>query len=301
MPEHAVTLAEVQGQIAVMFRALGGETGVQFAGARARKSGHRLGWRQRIGLGDESSIIRAATAQRSSCRTASPCFPIATLNALLYRWLAAWFATAPVAGSTRPTRCGAIFCPAACPRDRRNVLAQFPGLVRPYARLAAATAMARPRRPLPRIEQEVERIVLALLGADTPPEGGLWPAVIGAGAAAGEGAARLSADAALSAVGRLLDARGCRGRHAATTTRPRRRERSRRAGHAQALRRPRARGRRQARSVHPQPLREDPRDGGDGQCRPPIRRQRGRGRPQGGRRSRRTRDRQPQRQARDAS
>jgi nitric oxide reductase NorD protein len=41
--------------------------------------------------------------------------------------------------------------------------------------------VARPRRPLPRIEQEVERIVMALLGAGAPPKGVLWPAVIGAG------------------------------------------------------------------------------------------------------------------------
>ena len=47
-------LAEVQGQLAVMFRAFGGEAGVQIAGAKSRKSGHRLGWRQRIGLGEES-------------------------------------------------------------------------------------------------------------------------------------------------------------------------------------------------------------------------------------------------------
>ncbi|MDU1667429.1 MAG: protein norD, partial [Bradyrhizobium sp.] len=52
-PDHAVALTEVSGRIAVMFRALGGESGVQIAGAKARKSRHRLGWRQRIGLGDE--------------------------------------------------------------------------------------------------------------------------------------------------------------------------------------------------------------------------------------------------------
>ena len=49
--------------------------------------------------------------------------------------------------------------------------------------------------------------MLALLGAGTPPEGELWPADDRGMAAAGEGAARLSADAALSAVGRLLDPR----------------------------------------------------------------------------------------------
>ena len=61
------------------------------------------------------------------------------------------------------------------------VLTEFPGLAEDYARLAAATAMARPHRPLPRIEQDMEQIVLALLGADTPPVGRLWPAMMGTG------------------------------------------------------------------------------------------------------------------------
>src|SRR3954470_15894727 len=51
--DHAVALAEVRGRLAVMFRALGGETGVQIASAGARRAGHRLGWRQGIGPGDE--------------------------------------------------------------------------------------------------------------------------------------------------------------------------------------------------------------------------------------------------------
>ena len=62
-----------------------------------------------------------------------------------------------------------------------KVHALFPGLVRPYGLLAAATALARPCRPLPRAERKVERIALALLGAATPLEGRLWPAVIGVG------------------------------------------------------------------------------------------------------------------------
>jgi nitric oxide reductase NorD protein len=62
------------------------------------------------------------------------------------------------------------------------ILSRFPGLARPYAKLAAATAMARPRRPLPRTEREVEQIVLALLDAGRPPEGTLWSAMIGTSA-----------------------------------------------------------------------------------------------------------------------
>ena len=63
--DQAVSLAEVQGQIAVMFRALGGEAGVQIASSTARKSGHRLGWRQRIGLGDERSANTICSTSRS--------------------------------------------------------------------------------------------------------------------------------------------------------------------------------------------------------------------------------------------
>ncbi len=140
------------------------------------------------------------------------CFPIARLNALLYRWLAAWFATAPVATIEEidPLRRDLVTLRRA--RETvAKVQALFPGLVRPYQLLAAATAQARPRRPLPRIEQEVERIVLALLGARRAAR---RPAMVGRdrrGRPAGEGAARISADAALPAVGRLLDARGrCR-------------------------------------------------------------------------------------------
>ena len=36
--EHAVSLAEVRGRLAIMFRALGGEAGVQIASASARRT-----------------------------------------------------------------------------------------------------------------------------------------------------------------------------------------------------------------------------------------------------------------------
>lgn len=180
--DEAVTLAGVQGQIAIMFRALGGEAGVQIAGARSRKSGHRLGWRQRIGLGDESIDHPGRDGATVFLPDRIALFPDRDLNALLYRWLAAWFATAPVAATDEidPLRRDLL----TLRRVRETVgkvHALFPGLVRPYERLTAATVRARPRRPLPRAEQEMERIVLALLGAAAPPEGRLWTAVIGTG------------------------------------------------------------------------------------------------------------------------
>ncbi|MGE5156564.1 MAG: nitric oxide reductase activation protein NorD [Gemmatimonas sp.] len=187
---QAVSLANVQGQLAVMFRALGGEAGVQIAGSSARKSGHRLGWRQRIGLGDERLDHPGRDAATVFLPERIAIFPEAGLNAALYRWLAAWFATAPVATVTEsdPLRRDLLML-----RRARNtvaeVLARFPGLAGPYARLAIAMATARPHRPLPRTEAEVEGIVLALLGTGAPPEGLLWPAMIGGRALPAKGPA----------------------------------------------------------------------------------------------------------------
>jgi nitric oxide reductase NorD protein len=110
-------------------------------------------------------------------------FPDRDLNASLYRWLAAWFATVPIAAiaESDPLRRDLLMLRRA--RDTAAaVLARFPGLAAPYARLADAMAASRPRRPLPRTEQEMERIVLALLSAGEPPERTLWAAMTGASA-----------------------------------------------------------------------------------------------------------------------
>lgn len=180
--DHAVSLAEIRPRIAVMFRALGGEAGVQMASASARRTGHRLGWRQRIGLGDERLEQPGRDTVSIFLPDSLAIFADRELNAALYRWLAAWFAFAPVdtIGEADPLR-----------RDLLNlrrvseiavlVLTECPGLAEDYARLAAAMAMARPRRTLPRIERDMEQIVLTLLGADVPPAGKLWPAMMGTG------------------------------------------------------------------------------------------------------------------------
>src|SRR5690349_23977655 len=95
-PEHAVALTEVRSRIAVMFRALGGETGVQIAGCKARKSTHRLGWRQRIGLGEETLDHPGRDGTTVFLPESIAVFPDRELNAQLYRWLAAWFAAQSV-------------------------------------------------------------------------------------------------------------------------------------------------------------------------------------------------------------
>lgn len=180
-PEHAVALADVRSQIAVMFRALGGEAGVQIAGSKARKSGHRLGWRQRMGLGDETLDHPGRDVATVFLPESIAVFADRQLNAQLYRWLAAWFAVQPVASieAVDPLQRDLLALRGVC-ETLALVVARFPGLAETYRRLAAAMASARPRRPLPRIEREVEAIVMALLGVGAP-KGALWEAVVGAG------------------------------------------------------------------------------------------------------------------------
>lgn len=178
--DHAVALAGMKSRLAVMFRALGGETGVQIASAGARRAGHRLGWRQRIGLGDERLEQPGRDAATIFLPDRIALFPDRALNAALYRWLAAWFAVAPIETimETDPLRRDLLVLRRAS-ATAVFVLTQFPGLAADYARLAAATAEARPRRPLPRTEQDIELVVLALLGASKAPAGKLWPAMMG--------------------------------------------------------------------------------------------------------------------------
>lgn len=180
-PEHAVELADVRSRIVVMFRALGGEKGVQFVGSRARKSGHRLGWRQRIGLGDETLDHPCRNGATVFLPERIAVFADRELNEMLYCWLAAWFAVQPVAAiaDADPLRRDLLTLRRVC-ETSALVVAQFPGLAQNYRRLASAMASARPQRPLPRVEREVEAIVMALLGA-AAPKGPLWAAVVASG------------------------------------------------------------------------------------------------------------------------
>ncbi|WP_342712326.1 VWA domain-containing protein [Bradyrhizobium sp. B124] len=181
-PEHAVALADVRSQIAVMFRALGGEKGVQIAGCKARKSGHRLGWRQRIGLGDETLDHPGRDGATIFLPESIAVFADRELNAKLYRWLAAWFAVQPVAPieAVDPLQRDLLTLRRVC-ETSALVTARFPGLAETYRRLAGAMVIARPQRPLPRVERDVEAVVMALLGAGETPKGELWTAVVGAG------------------------------------------------------------------------------------------------------------------------
>lgn len=178
-PEHAATLNECRAALGVMYRGLGGETAVQLAGSSARTSGHRLGWRQRIGLGEERLMQPGRDDATLFLPDRIALFADVALNRALYRWLAAWFAVAPT-GSVHeadPLRRDVLLLRRAH-ATTQQVLAAYPGLRGAYHLLAAATAAARPRRALPRMEGDLEAAIQALLGAEVTPDPELWRMIV---------------------------------------------------------------------------------------------------------------------------
>jgi nitric oxide reductase NorD protein len=170
-PEAAVRLGSVRGALAVFFRGLGGDRGVQIAAASAKASGHRLKWRQRIGMEEERVVQASRDAVSLALPDAIALFAEPALNRDLYFWLAAFLAAAGRQEAPADPLQADLTVVAAAKRTTEAVLARFPGLRPRHQRLCAAIRAARPLRPLTAVEAEVEARVLALLGgpdADGP-------------------------------------------------------------------------------------------------------------------------------------
>ena len=159
--EAAMTLAEMQRAIGLMFRAAGGAQAVRVAPAQAEAAGGPRGWLQRLaGSGD-----RACTASVEPELLALPpriaVFEQRELNRDLYLWLAALTAhLAPDEGE------GWI---AANVKATHRALAQFPGLVQRHRALVQAQLA---QRPAPAgASASAERWVQAALRGEPLPEG----------------------------------------------------------------------------------------------------------------------------------
>jgi nitric oxide reductase NorD protein len=179
-PEHGVSLDEVRPSLAVFFRGLGGETGVQLAGTSARSSSHRLNLLQRIGVAEERLEQPGRDAATLFLPPRIELFPSRTLNRSLYLWLAAYFAYVPMEPimEADPLRRD-ILVLRRVQDTVAAVLAECPGLAGVYEELCSAMRSVRPKRPLPALEGKIEQIVLSLLGDDdaTPPA--LWNTSVG--------------------------------------------------------------------------------------------------------------------------
>jgi nitric oxide reductase NorD protein len=176
--EAAVTLAEVAPILAVCFRGFGGEGGVRLVPGRGREAGHRLNWRQRVGLGEERLVQPVRTPDSVLLPPEVALYPDPALNRDLYVWLAACMAVVPAEPVTRrdPLRRDLAMI-AAAERLVETALAAFPGLCGRYRRLALATLLARRRGALPATEAGVEALIRSLLekGAGMPASGAEVP------------------------------------------------------------------------------------------------------------------------------
>jgi nitric oxide reductase NorD protein len=168
-PDAAVSLERMRTRLGLLFRACGGDGAIRIVAGAATNSGHRLSFRQALGLGTET--LARPTLDSSSLRlpTEIDLFPDARDNEALYEWLAAWFAhaVAPIR-SGDPLRSD-IHRLRAAVRTTRLALQAWPGLAPIYARLRTATLHARPRRKLPEAEAEIEAAIISLLGGDSNP------------------------------------------------------------------------------------------------------------------------------------
>ncbi|MCZ4280300.1 VWA domain-containing protein [Kiloniella laminariae] len=166
-PEQVVELEEVRGALSVFFRALGGENAVEIAAAGQEKSGHRLSFRQKLGM-DVEKMQRATLDGRTLMLPEMIAFfPDVKTNRDLYFWLAAFFT---VKAPAEPIRERDLLRHDLCFIRQswitsRELLEHLKGLVPVYLDLSAFLLRLRPlRNQLPAQEQAVEAVIRYLLG-----------------------------------------------------------------------------------------------------------------------------------------
>ena len=156
-PEAAVELREVERTVGVLFRALGGDGGLQVTTAEQIENRARRGFLQRLA----GSHRKLALAWRDERYLRLPAridwLPARTLNRELYLWLAA------MAVAEEGDR-GDWF--HANQQRARSALQRYPGLAARYQRLVEAHIDTRPSPDsLPAAEAAAERAVRAALRA----------------------------------------------------------------------------------------------------------------------------------------
>lgn len=166
----AVSLAEVRAALGVFFRGLGGSPGISFVTGTPQSSGHRLRWRQRLGLMDEALPPIECNHERMLLPERFGYFPDAVLNRQHYFWLAAFFAVACQRRiSVNGERSDPLQADLAYLHNvhgiSTDVCSRYPGLARQYQHLCRALVVQRPQRRLTKQEQAIETVILALLGA----------------------------------------------------------------------------------------------------------------------------------------
>ncbi len=167
-PGTAVTLSDVRPSLAVLFRALGGNAGVELGEAAQTLVAHRRDIRRRLGAEREKDWVAGFDGERLRLPPVMACFPEPALNRAAYFWLVALAALAEfpdMPDGLRASDCANIRANAAA-ADR--AYAACPGLREAYAQMCSLTLAARPTQTLPAAEAAMEQAVRDQLCGDRP-------------------------------------------------------------------------------------------------------------------------------------
>lgn len=149
----AVTLADISRTAGILFRALGGDAGLDVKAAQATEHGARRGLLQRLAGNGGKCELAWRDHEALYLPGEIALFPERTLNRELYLWLIA------LAAEMRP---GDWF--AASQQATLRVFARYPGFAPRYRQLAQAAMALRPNPDiLPRAEAAQERALQAAL------------------------------------------------------------------------------------------------------------------------------------------
>ncbi|WP_244406235.1 nitric oxide reductase activation protein NorD [Methylocella silvestris] len=174
-PEAAVELAQERGALAVLFRGLGGERGVEVKAGGGVRATHRRSWRRR--LAREAERVQAAHFDGATLLLPEriDIFSEPELNRKLYLWLAALAVVSapPDAGETDPLRRDVARLRKVT-QDCEEAVSLFPGLRSIRDELYPACLASRAVFRGPPLEAEIEAWIRARLAqepehpSDTP-------------------------------------------------------------------------------------------------------------------------------------
>ena len=168
-----VSLSEVAGRLAVLFRGLGGDPAVEIKPVAMETSHHRLSLLRRLGTWREAAPRASFDGATLRLPESLAAFPDPRANAALYLWLAAAAVALkdqapPYTDDPLQADLAAIACAQSMTTE---ALRLAPGYRKLYADLSEATLLFRRTPSLPPVEAAVEARIRAALGADVilPP------------------------------------------------------------------------------------------------------------------------------------
>ncbi|KZL05182.1 von Willebrand factor type A domain protein [Pseudovibrio axinellae] len=160
----AVDFNEVVGRLAVLFRGLGGNHGVEIRPVSEEASGHRLSFSRRLGTETEFTPNASFDGEVLRLPAKLAVYASRDANSALYIWLTAAVAHAPdYYGDDDPLRADLRALQVASVMVEQT-LAGAPGLKKSYSALCEGLLQQRPQRPLPNAEAAVDAVIRHMLG-----------------------------------------------------------------------------------------------------------------------------------------